>query len=92
MKDAKFETMTFCESDYIEFYNALGREDVNDAKMWDDIANFIRIAIKNGYQVRVWNDGLTTAVEYDHLDENIRQSRLEWIPEEGESADIPSTV
>lgn len=77
----KFNTISFCRDDYKEYYDCLGKEEVNCDKMFDDIKEFIRIALRNGYQMRIWDDGLTIVVEFNYQDENMSGVGLEWLNE-----------
>lgn len=72
-------TISFAPDDYMEFYKSLNKEDVNETKMYEDIQSFIRIAIKNGYHLKIWSDGYTTVIEYDYMDPSFTDMRLEWI-------------
>ena len=47
--------------------------------MWDDIKDFIRIAVRNGYQMRVRYDGMTVMVDYNYQDGALADCSLEWI-------------
>ena len=79
--DNKYNVIEFCTTDYEErdrFYETR----INEKKLFEDIAEFIRIATKNGYQCRVWFDGTTYAVEYNFLDREKSDVTLEWVGED----------
>lgn len=42
---------------------------------------FIRIAVRNGYQCRIWHDGLTLVIEYNYQDEGMSGTSLQWVGE-----------
>ena len=46
-----------------------------------DISDFTRIAIKNGYQMKVWSDECTIVIEYNYKDESLSGVSLEWLNE-----------
>lgn len=72
--------MTFCEDDYME-YGKNREQFFNSKKMYDDIRDFIRIIIQNGYQMKMWFDGMTVCVEYNYRDESMSGVSLEWLDE-----------
>ena len=82
--NSKFNTITFCRDDYVQpgivYPGSVDQVDFD--KMFDDISAFIRIALKNGYQMRVWGDGLTVAVEYQYADPSMCGVSLEWLDED----------
>ena len=80
--EGKYNTISFCETDYTEYNDYSHKNEVNHTEMYEDILSFIRIAIKNGYQMRIWNDGLTTVIEYNYADENMSGVSLEWLGED----------
>ena len=79
--DSKFNAISFCKESYKDFYDCLGKESLNETKLFEDIAAFIKVAIQNGYQMKIWNDGLTIVIEYNHQDESLSGASLEWLGE-----------
>ena len=79
--DSKFNTISFCRESYKEFYDCLGKKSVNETKLFEDITAFIKVAIQNDYQMRIWDDGLTIVIEYNHQDESLSGVSLEWLDE-----------
>lgn len=77
----KFNTISFCRDDYKEYYDCLEKEEVNYDKMFDDIKEFIRIALQNGYQMRIWDDGVTIVIEFNYQNESMSGVSLEWLDE-----------
>ena len=77
----KYNTISFCRESYKEYYETLGRKEINEAKLFDDITAFIKVAINNGYQMKIWDDGLTIVIEYNHQDEGLSGVTLEWLGE-----------
>lgn len=69
----KYSTITFCKTDYTE------RGEFNAREMWDDISDFMRIAVRNGYHMKVSFDGLTVIVQYNLQNEGISGVSLEWL-------------
>lgn len=69
----KYNTIEFCREDYKDD----GEHD--EFAMWSDIQEFLRIAIKNGYQMKIWDDGETIVVEYNYRDELLSDIGLEWL-------------
>lgn len=43
-----------------------------------ELETIIKILLKHGYQIKVWGDELTVAVEYDYLDADMRGCSLDW--------------
>ena len=79
--EKKYETITFCANDYEVKDKHTGELEVSEYNMWEDVKDFLRIAIKNGYQCKLWFDGLTLVVEYNYLDESMSGVSLSWIGE-----------
>ena len=77
----KYETICFCEENYKEHYSYSDRKEVNETRMYEDITDFIRIAIKNGYQMKIGYDGMTVIIEYNYADEGMAGASLEWLGE-----------
>lgn len=76
----KYETVEICE----ENYKRPGiidptTEEVDYEELFDDVKTLVRILLKNGYQMRIWNDGLTTAIQYNYRDESMTGVSLEWL-------------
>ena len=80
--EKEINTITFCPDHYKEYFESLRKEDVNDVKMNDDIQAFVRIALKNNYQLKVYSDSYCTVIEYAHADPSLSDTRLEWVNEE----------
>lgn len=75
----KFNEMEICSKDYTE-HQGYGREDVfNEVEMVSDIADFVKVLLKNGQQVRMWYDGMTVCIEYNYLDQSMGGVSLEWL-------------
>lgn len=82
--NGKFNTISFCRDDYknMKKFRMPGEEILIDEDlMLNDIRDFVRIAMKNGYQMRIWDDGLTVSIEYNYFDESISGVSLEWLDE-----------
>ena len=82
MSKKKYESIAFCESTYEGYNEYLGRNVVDYDEMYSDISSFIRMAIKNGYQMKIWYDGLTVSIEYEYQDESMSGVCLEWLNED----------
>ena len=82
MDFGKYSTITFCTENYKEYNDDTGIEDVNYFEYYRDISEFIRIAIKNGFQMKVWSDELTVVIEYNYKDESLSGVSLEWLGED----------
>lgn len=80
--DKRYNSFSFCRNDYEDENLTTGKKEVNEYMMYEDIKDFLRIAIKNGYQCRIWDDGLTVVVEYDYLDRDLADSSLEWLSQD----------
>lgn len=80
--DSKFNTITFCTADYMEYNDYLHKEVANKDEMFDDIKEFIRIATKNGYQMKIWYDEMTVVIEFNYRDEAFTGVGLEWLGED----------
>ncbi len=63
-------------------YTAWGEDEPNEYAMFNDIAEFIRIALKNKRKLKVWSDEFTVVVEYDYADPELAEFSLEWIGED----------
>ena len=50
--------------------------------MWNDIKEFIRIAVKNRYQLKISANEFTVTIEYDYQDESLSGKSLEWLDED----------
>ena len=83
----KFNTFSFCEKDYQEYYEYSHKREPNFTAMWEDISAFIRIALKNGYQIKITYDGMTVIIEYNYQDETLSGVSLEWLGEDEYIAD-----
>lgn len=79
MSDKKYERMCFCEESYKKYYDYSKKKEVDESSMWDDIKDFMRIAVKNGYQMRVTFDGMTVIIDYNYQDQSMSGASLEWI-------------
>lgn len=79
--DNKHNSFSFYRGDYEEYYDVLNKKDYNYEAMYDDIKNFIRIAVKNNYQMKIWCDGETVVVEYNYKDDGMSGVSLEWLDE-----------
>ena len=78
--DKKCETFTFCPADYT---SVVDHEEVCDEnRLYDDIRDFIRLAIHSGYQMKIWEDGYTIIVEFNYRDESLSGTSLEWVGED----------
>ncbi len=79
--DKRYNSFSFCRNDY-EYENpTTGKKEVNEYMMYEDIKDFLRIAIKNGYQCRIWFDGYTVVIDYNYQDESLSGVSLEWLGE-----------
>ena len=70
-------TISFFSDNYTDF----GETEPNDYMRFSDIAEFIRIALKNGRVLKIWSDEYTVVVEYDYHDPELAEYSLEWIGE-----------
>ena len=75
----KYNTISFCQEDYREYNTYSNKQEINESALWEDIATFLRIATKNGYQFKIWYDGTTIVVEYNYRDPEMGDSTLEWV-------------
>ena len=79
----KYNTISFCSNDYRkpdpENY---GKTYIDEFDMYRDISDFMRIAIKNGYQMKVWSDELTIVIEYNYKDVGMSGVSLAWLDED----------
>jgi hypothetical protein len=68
------------EYDYQEIVFSVGEYDGDFSKMWDDIGQFIRIVINDGYQCKVCDDSGPdiVIVQFDYIDDGISQGDLRW--------------
>ena len=83
--DNKYNTMTFCRDDYIipdTSDNPYKKGEVNNYKLFADISAFIRIAIENGYQMKIWDDEYTIVIEFNYKDESLGGVSLQWVGED----------
>lgn len=76
-------TITFCRDDYKEYYEYSHKTETNEDRMFDDIKEFIRIALKNKYVIKVYDDGCTVSIEFGYDDPNMSDTSLEWINNDG---------
>ena len=72
----KYNTMSFCTRDYVDIKTG----DVNEYVLFEDIAEFLRIVMRNGYQCKVWFDSLTYVIEFQEREE-LSGVSLEWLGE-----------
>ena len=80
----KFNAISFFRADYEvpNQYPLPGhRPEIDEAKLMNDIRDFIRIAMRNGYQMKIWYDGLTVCIEYNYQDESLSGVSLNWLGE-----------
>ena len=80
--NTKHNTISFCTNDYKQYYDYLHDYEINYEAMWDDIKEFLRIAVKNGYQMKMWSDELTVVIEYNYSDAALGGVTLEWLDED----------
>lgn len=74
----KYETFSFCRGDYTE----PGSNEVNEYRLYEDINEFVKLAIKNCYQMKIYDDSYTIIVEYNYFDESLSGVSLEWLGED----------
>lgn len=72
----KYNTISFCRSTYED-----DKKEINEYSLFEDLTDFIRIAIKNEYQMKIFDDGLTIVVEYNYAEGSLSGVSLEWIGE-----------
>ena len=78
----RYNTISFCSNDYRKpDPENFSKTYIDEFDMYRDISDFMRIAIKNGYQMKVWFDGLTIVIEYNYKDESLSGVSLEWLDE-----------
>ena len=82
MDTSKFNTISFCRESYTEYYDCLNKKAINDTKLFEDVTSFIKVAIQNGYQMRIYDDGVTIVIEYNYKDESLSGVSLEWLGED----------
>lgn len=64
-----------CRDDYKDATTG----DVNEYALFDDLGNLQRILLKNGYDLRVVDDGFSVVIEYDYANEEIADFKLKWV-------------
>ena len=79
MAEAKFNSIAFCRDDYLTYNDYLERDCIDEDALFEDVKSVIRIALKNGNQTRVWDDGCTVVVEFEHMDPDLADSILMWV-------------
>ena len=78
----KYSDISFCTENYKESNPDMPYEEtINEYEMISDISDFIRLCIKNGYQMKIWYDGMTVVIEYNYQDESLSGVSLEWVGE-----------
>ena len=77
-----FDRFSFCPDNYKERREPYGPEEVNEYLMNEDFATFIRIALKNGYQCRVFSDGYCLICDYNYREPELAGATLEWVGED----------
>ena len=75
----KYNTIAFCTSSYSDT-DRYGHT-VDEEKLFRDIADFLRIAMKNNYQCKMWFDGITYVIEFEESEE-LSGTSLEWVGED----------
>ena len=75
--DNKYNTISFCTSNYNDKYG----QTIDEEKLFHDISDFLRIAMKNGYQCKMWFDGVTYVIEFEK-NEELSGTSLEWVGED----------
>ena len=79
----KYNTISFCSNDYRKpDPENFGKTYIDEFDMYRDISDFMRIAIKNGYQMKVWSDELTIVIEYNYKDAGMSGVSLAWLDED----------
>ncbi|MBP5462735.1 MAG: hypothetical protein J6Y20_11535 [Lachnospiraceae bacterium] len=79
--DKNYNTFSFCKNNYKEYNEYSRKQEVNETRLWDDVAAFLRTASQNGYQMRIWCDEMTVVVEYNYQDEALSGCELRWLGE-----------
>lgn len=75
----KYNELEICVANYTDD-RGYGREpEFREVEMISDIADFVKVLLKNGQQVKLWYDGLTVCIEYNYLDKAMTGVRLEWV-------------
>lgn len=72
-------TAEFCKTTYSNHPWDDSGDDFDEIQMKLDIADFVAALLKNDYQVRIYSDGLTVAVEYDFRDQSLAGNNLVWL-------------
>lgn len=75
----KYNEFNFCREDYTEYNDYLRKDVVDEDAMFEDIKALVRVALKNDYQMKIWDDGMTITVEYEARDPALSEVSLEWI-------------
>ena len=79
----KYNTISFCSNDYRKpDPENFSKTYIDEFDMYRDISDFMRIAIKNGYQMKVWSDELTIVIEYNYKDVGMSEVSLAWLDED----------
>ena len=78
MARKKVNSISFFRDDYTDF----GETEPNTYAMFSDIADFIRIALKNNRKMKIWSDEYTVVIEYDYADPELSEYSLEWVGED----------
>ena len=74
-----YNEIVFCPDDYLEYNQYSKQEEINEAQMYEDIATLMRIIMKCNYQMRIYNDGYSTVIQFDYLDPAMSYATLEWV-------------
>ena len=80
--EQKYNEITFFSKNYIERHKETGEEYVDECARYRDIAEVIRILIKNNMKMKIWSDEMTVVIEYNHAKPSLSNADLEWIGED----------
>ena len=62
-------------------YAKIGSHEIDEYERMSDVSEFLRILLKNGYVVKLWDDGMTIGIEYNSGNREYGDPRLEWLSE-----------
>lgn len=80
--NAKYNTIEFVIDRYTRpKWDNPDEEEADYDELFEDIKSFIKTALKNDYQMKIWSDGSAIVVEYNYFDECMSDSALVWLGE-----------
>ena len=82
MREYKYNSFSFCRDNYLKHSDCLRKDCVDYDSLYKDVSEFIRIAIANDYQLKLWSDEYTLCIEYNYNDPGLSGVTLEWISDD----------